>query len=181
MKKKKRTFYFISFFLSLLIIFGSVAIFYHVKYPLKYKKEIYTYAIGNDLSPTLVASLINVESSFNPNAKSNTGAIGLMQIMPTTGEFIAEMLNEDFNSVNLYNPNTNIEYGCRYLRYLKEKFNDEKTMLYADNAGEGNVNLWLKNKTYSKNGVFLNSVPYKATNYYVENIIFGEKYYKSRI
>lgn len=178
---KKRVIYFISFFLSLAVIFGAVGIFYYVKYPIKYNNEIIAYSVENDLDPTLVASLINVESSFKANSKSKTGAIGLMQIMPKTGEFVATMLNEDFNEENLYNPKTNIKYGCRYLKYLKEKFNDEKTMLIAYNAGEGSVNLWLKNKEYSNNGVNLNTIPYKTTSDYVQKIIHGEKYYKSRI
>ena len=178
---KRKIIYFISFFLSLAIIFGAVGIFYNVKYPLKYNKEIIAYSIENDLEPTLVASLINTESSFKKDAKSSTGAIGLMQIMPKTGEFIANMLNEEFKEENLYNPKTNIKYGCRYLRYLKDKFSDEKTMLVAYNAGEGSVNLWLKNNNYSDDGIKLNNLPYKTTNEYVEKIIFGQKYYKSRI
>ena len=181
MKKKKRTFYFISFFLCLGIIFGIVSVFYHVKYPIKYNDQILAYSVENDLDPSLVASLINVESSFNANAKSSSGAIGLMQIMPKTGEFVAEMLNEEYKEENLYNAKTNIKYGCRYLKYLKEKFNDEKTVLYAYNAGEGSVKLWLNNKEYSKDGINLNTVPYKTTSDYVTKILNGQKYYKNRV
>ena len=181
MKKKKKGFYFISFFLSLAIILVAVTIFYHVKYPIKYRAEIIAYSAENNLNPEIVASLINVESSFNKNAKSNSGAIGLMQILPSTGEFIADMLGEKFSEEKLYNPTTNIKYGCRYLRYLKDKFKTDKTMLYAYNAGEGSVNLWLKNSAYSYDGVNLDSVPYKITTDYVSKILSGQKYYQSRI
>ena len=116
MKKKK--FYFISFFLVLTTILIAVVVFYDVKYPVKYNSEILLYSAENDLDPKLVASLINVESSFEANSKSSSGAIGLMQIMPKTGEFVAEMLNEEFSEQKLYEPKTNIKYGCKYLKYL---------------------------------------------------------------
>ena len=178
MKKKK--FYFISFFLCMFIIFGGISLFYIIKYPVRYKAEINVYASQNNLNPSFVASLINVESGFNAKAKSSSGAIGLMQIMPKTGEFVADMLNEKFDEQNLYDPKTNIRYGCRYLKYLNEKFNNEKTALYAYNAGEGSVNLWLKNKTYSKDGVNLINTPYRGTNDYVNKILHEKKYYQIR-
>lgn len=178
---KTKPFYFISFFLIMAIILCSVTVFYYVRYPIKYNAEIIRYSNDNNLDPTLVASLINVESSFNTNAKSSSGAIGLMQIMPQTGNFVAEMFKESFNEQNLYDVKTNIKYGCRYLKYLKDKFNNNKTMLYAYNAGEGSVNLWLKNKDYSNDGVTLHDVPYKVTNEYVEKILAGQKYYQNRI
>ena len=100
MKKKRKLGYFISFFLCLAIIIGVVSVFYHVKYPIKYNNEIIAYSVQNNLDPKMVASLINVESSFKKDAKSKTGAIGLMQIMPKTGEFVASLLKEDFEESN---------------------------------------------------------------------------------
>ena len=85
MKVKKRV-YFISFFLCLTMIFVSVFLFYQIRYPLKYQEAINVYSARYGLDSELVASLINEESSFKVNSKSNKGAVGLMQLLPSTAK-----------------------------------------------------------------------------------------------
>ena len=146
-------------------------------YPLKYKEEILFYSEKYDLSPTLVSSVINTESSFNTYAISNKGAKGLMQLKDTTAEYIANMMGE--NGYELFDHETNIKYGCFYLRYLLNKFNDEKTALASYNAGEGNVRVWLKDPRYSYDGKILHTIPFPETDKYLKKIYKSlEKYQK---
>ena len=109
--------------------------------------------------------IINIESSFNPNAKSDKGAIGLMQITPKTGEYISKMLNVD--EYDLYNPKTNIEFGGYYLKYLINRFQNTETAVCAYNAGEGNVSIWLNNPEFSDDKITLKNIPFTETNEYI--------------
>ena len=152
-------------------------------YPLRYKTEINTAAKLYNVNNALIASVINAESGYRPNVVSKKGAIGLMQILPTTAEWVAGKINMEFTEDTLKDPSSNILIGAYYLRYLLNKFGDTKTALIAYNAGEGNVQGWLGVKEYSANGnegVILTKCPYPATNKYVEKVLNGTKFYKHR-
>ena len=148
-----------------------------VAFPIKYKPLIRTAANEHGVDKTIIASVINAESKFKKDAVSKKGAVGLMQIMPSTGEFIAEMMGID--DYNLLDEQTNIEMGTFYLRYLLDKFVDLKTALMAYNAGEGNVTNWIANGLGSDNK--LEKSPYPATNKYVEKVLNGMNMYKFRV
>lgn len=93
---------------------------------------IYDEAKKNDISPELVAAVVHTESKFVPTARSQAGAVGLMQLVPKTGRWMGAR--------DLTNPAQNIAAGTKYLRYLSDRFNgDEKKVIAAFNAGEGNV------------------------------------------
>ncbi len=182
MKSKKILVYILAFFISLGVIFSSVILYYNVNYPIKYNNLIKQYSYQYSLSPYLVASIINTESSFNSKAVSSSGAIGLMQILPSTGEYIADLLNEeDYQIEKLFNPETNVKYGCFYLNYLNKKFNNESSVLCAYNAGETLVRSWLNDKELSVDGKKLNKIPYKVTESYLNKINKGKKHYINRI
>ncbi len=153
-------------------LFLASALFIHVQkkyiYPVKYSEHVVKYANEFRLNKYTVYAFINVESSFNENAISPKGAIGLMQILPSTATFIAERLN--VSNYNLSNPETNVMFGCFYLRYLENKFNDFRLVICAYNAGETRVREWLKDTRYSKDGITLNHIPYKETKNYVDKI-----------
>ena len=87
--------------------------------------------------------MIEQESKFNADAKSSTGAIGLMQLQPATAEGIALRTGgTKFVLSDLYNPELNVRYGAWYLRHLLDKYGDERTALAAYNAGQENVDRW---------------------------------------
>lgn len=103
-----------------------------------FKKEvpfgqlIYNEAKRNDLDPALVAAMVQQESRFIPTARSHAGAQGLMQLVPRTGRWMG--------AKNLMNPAENVKAGTKYLKYLNERFDgDERKVIAAYNAGEGNV------------------------------------------
>ncbi len=137
-------------------------------YPLKHTDIIINCADQSDLDRALVFSIVNVESSFNENAKSPKGAIGLMQITPDTAEYIAKMKN--VSAYDLYSPQTNVCFGCYYLKYLINKFINVETAIVAYNAGEGNVKAWLRNNDYSKDGITLTHIPFTESRNYLEKI-----------
>ncbi len=88
-------------------------------------------ARNHGVDPLLVHSVIKAESNYNPNAVSNKGAQGLMQLMPATAR--------DLGVKNPMNPKENIEGGVKFLKYLQTQFNDPALALAAYNAGEGAV------------------------------------------
>ena len=150
-------------------------------HPLKYQAEISTYSKEFNLSQDLVASVINTESGFNRNAKSNKGAIGLMQLKLTTANYICEIRGENtIDESELYKPEINIKFGCAYINYLMEKFENIETALAAYNAGETIVRTWLNDGIHSTDKKTLSYIPYEETRNYVEKVNKNIKYY-SRI
>jgi len=142
-----------------------------ISHPLKYQETIIKYANIYDLSPTLIASIINTESSFNTGAVSNKDAIGLMQIKLTTANYLNDLHKRDhIKREDLFDSEINIEYGCMYLKYLMDRFDDQYTAISAYNAGETRVRTWLKDKEYSSDGITLNNIPYKETRNYLIKI-----------
>ena len=161
-------------------IYGYLA-YNHFSYPLKYTESIYNYSMQYNIKPELIASVINAESSFKENSVSKKGAVGLMQLMPSTAQWLAEKLDMDFNNELLANPDYNINLGTYYLEYLFNKFEDTKVVLCAYNAGEGVVKSWLNNKNYSKDARTLENIPYSQTNYYVQKVMSNLDIYSKKL
>lgn len=164
-------------FLGVLIYFVTSVINYIL--PVKYENLIEKYCIKYDLEKELAFSVINVESRFKKDAVSSKGAIGLMQIMPETGIWLAEKMGlKNFNQNMLYEVETNLNIGCYYLSYLLEKFDkDEKLALCSYNAGITNVYKWLDNEDYSKDG-YIHTIPFQETDKYIKKIQIMKKLYK---
>lgn len=113
-------------------------------FPTTYKSEIRKYSSKYNLSMSMVASIIKVESNYNVNAVSKVGAIGLMQLMPTTAVDVANRMGIEFKEDDLFIPSKNIEMGCYYLRYLLDIFGENiDNALSAYNWGLSNVRNWL--------------------------------------
>jgi Transglycosylase SLT domain len=113
---------------------------------------IYSEAKKNDIMPELLAAVVQQESKFVPTARSPRGAIGLMQLMPKTGSWMG--------ASDLTNPAENVRAGAKYLKYLSNRFEgDQKKMIAAYNAGEGNVRRF--------NGI----PPFRETQIYVRGVL----------
>ena len=141
-------------------------------YPLHYADTIKIEADRNGLDPMLVQAVVRVESRFNPSAKSSKGAIGLMQLMPETADWIAEKKGEPLpNTEELFKPAVNIRLGVSYLKDLLQEFDDSiPTALAAYNAGRGNVRRWLDVKVWDGKPETLNNIPFPETRSYLERI-----------
>jgi len=112
-------------------------------YPLHYEQIVRGHARNYELDPALLAAVIYQESKFKANARSSSGAIGLMQLLPATAMGIAVHTGGSrFRVDDLYDPEINIRYGAWYLRHLMQKYGDERTALAAYNAGQDNVDRW---------------------------------------
>jgi len=165
---------FILFFILIVLIF--VFVFYFSKsslYPLKYEELINKYAKVYNLRASLVAALIKEESSFNPNAVSSAGALGLMQILPSTGSWIAEKIKyQGFKTEDLLNPAVNIKFGEWYLRYLLDRYEENLDLaLAAYNSGTRKIDL-LKGKTIREEDLFL------ETSNFIKRVKRSEKIYQ---
>lgn len=164
--------------LGVYILVLSIYAFYSIIYPVKYKDIISAESIKNNLSTPLVASVINVESSYKKEAISPVGAKGLMQILPSTFQYVCELNDIDFDENKMAQPDYNIQIGCLYLKYLFNKFENTQTVLCAYNAGETIVRSWLNNARYSSDGKTLFNIPFEETNNYLNKINKNIKYYK---
>jgi soluble lytic murein transglycosylase len=117
-----------------------------IRYPLRYSEFVRVHARRHGLDPALLAAVIYQESKFRSDAKSSSGAIGLMQLTPETARGIAIRTHGDaFHTQDLYNPEINIRYGSWYLDNLFKKYGSERLVLAAYNAGQGNVDRWRAN------------------------------------
>lgn len=138
-------------------------------HPFSHWEEIDHWASTYSIDPYLVAAVIRTESHFRTRAISSVGAIGLMQIMPATGEWIADNIGVDgFTTGDLYEPKTNIRLGIWYLRYLIDRFGRVDTALAAYNAGPGNVERWQKE----------GGETFPETAEYVRKVVEGERVYR---
>ena len=127
--------------LLLVAITCVVAIFCYDNFPsLKYLEIVERLSKKWEVDVYLVLATIEVESSGNPNAKSSAGAIGLMQLMPDTAQWVSERIG--IEGKDYYDVETNLTLGIAYIAYLDKKF-DRKMAICAYNAGEGVVREWI--------------------------------------
>jgi soluble lytic murein transglycosylase len=117
--------------------------YYRLRYPLAYDSILRGHAENYRLEPELLAAVVYQESKFDPDARSDAGAVGLMQLQPNTARGIALRTGgSKFRLDDLTDPELNVRYGSWYLRHLLDKYDDERLALAAFNAGQGNVDSW---------------------------------------
>jgi soluble lytic murein transglycosylase len=140
-------------------------------YPFPFQEMINTYSKERQLNPLLVTALIRQESRFEPDIKSTAGAVGLMQMLPTTGNWAAEELNvEDYA---LENPEDNVKLGTWFLAQTHQAYNNNSLLAVASyNAGQGNLGKWLKGGKPTDPDEFVESIPFDETKDYVKQV-FG--------
>ncbi len=150
-----------------------------IYFVLDYKDQINIYSRVHRISPSMVSAIVFVESRFNATARSHKGALGLMQIMPSTGEWVAEQMQwEKFSVSDLYVPEKNLAVGIWYLAYLKKNFNHNEYLALASyNAGFRYVSQWLKEGTWDGNKIKIEQIPFPETKKYIMRIIVLRKIY----
>ena len=143
----------------------------HSLYPFHYWDLISNWSRDRKLSPALVIGLMRQESRFEAQIRSRSGAIGLMQIMPDTGSWIAN--KKGVNSYNLDRPEDNINFGTWYLDYTHSRFGDNTMLAIASyNAGPGAIGRWVESRGLGDPDEFVNNIPYDETRDYVSKV-FG--------
>jgi soluble lytic murein transglycosylase len=118
------------------------------EYPLRYPAIVRGHAQQYGIDPALLAAVIYSESRFRPHVRSEQGAIGLMQLLPSTAQGIATRTGGTaFVASDLDDPEINVRYGAWYLRHLRQHYAGRpdamRLALAAYNAGQGNVDGWL--------------------------------------
>ncbi|HEY8464141.1 MAG TPA: lytic transglycosylase domain-containing protein [Bacillota bacterium] len=146
---------------------------------LNYKPQIIAYSKHNGLNPALISAIIFTESRFNASAQSSKGALGLMQVMPATGRWVAGQLQwHRYSHKDLLNPSKNLEVGVWYLAYLKRYFNQNEGLALASyNAGHRYVSQWLADRIWDGDVIKLENIPFPETKNYVLRISFLKKIY----
>ncbi|MFO7942636.1 MAG: lytic transglycosylase domain-containing protein [Bacillota bacterium] len=165
--------------LCLLLIVALFAGFFRL-YPLRYFEEIRPAAARADLDLALVTALIREESRFRADAVSSQGAVGLMQLMPTTAHWVAgEMGLEEFETGELFEPGLNVKLGCWYLAHLIDIFAGEEIVaLAAYNGGTGRVYGWLADETWDGSVENLEDIPTRETREFVRRVIASRRVYR---
>ena len=137
-------------------------------YPQNYYKQVKMFADKYNNVDALMMAIVREESSFNSRAQSNVGAIGLMQLMPSTAHEVGKNTGIDFNTSYLFNPELNIQLGNMYyasLRLMLE--NKDVSAIAAYNGGIGSVKKWRESLNYRDTDEFIEQIPYEETRNYV--------------
>jgi len=172
----KKWLYRLAFLIALLAVFYMLYSPFLARffYPFPYCQEVLYHAERHQVDPYLVAAIIKVESGFEPEAISPRGARGLMQLMPSTAEWVSENTDidkSDFHVDTLYDPNYNISLGTWYLSHLMERFdNNLAQVLAAYNGGQGQVKEWINKGVWDGNGDNLEDIPFRETRQYVRKV-----------
>jgi len=141
-------------------------------YPFAFMDEVQDAANKNDLDPYLILSIIREESRYDTDAKSIAGALGLMQLMPSTAKRYEKHAKVHYtNNSELFNPRINISIGSAYLKILINYFGSLPPAIASYNAGEDAVKEWLKKGNYKSIDEFIEDIPYDETNNYVKKVL----------
>ena len=151
------------------VVFFMVFNFFVLKKDYKYYVEKYSKEYS--LEKEFVYAVIKAESDFQEKAISKSGALGLMQIIPSTAKWIASEFDEEYSKEKMLSAETNIKYGCFYLNYLFSKFSSIDIVICAYNAGETVVRNWLDDS----GNLIEDKIAYQETKMYYKKV---KQYYE---
>ncbi|MEC4986805.1 MAG: transglycosylase SLT domain-containing protein [Oscillatoria sp. PMC 1068.18] len=143
--------------------------YWQALFPFPYNELIIKWSKEREINPLLVTSLIRQESRFEKEITSGAGAVGLMQVLPSTAEDVANRI--DLEEYSLTDPSDNILLGSTYLDFVHEQYNNNSMLAIASyNAGPGNVASWLQQYSFSDTDRFIEQIPFPETKGYVESV-----------
>jgi soluble lytic murein transglycosylase len=144
--------------------------YWYTLFPFPYEQQVIKYSDSRQLNPLLVIGLIRQESGFEAEIASPVGALGLMQVMPDTGKYVANKIK--LKNYSLTNPEDSINIGTFYLNYTHEKYNDNTLFAVASyNAGPSNISSWIKRFSFNDPDEFVEDIPFSETKGYVEAVL----------
>ena len=143
---------------------------------LYYPTSVWKPRDGFKLEKELLHAFMHQESMFNTKAKSKDGAMGLMQVLPSTAKFITKSKDVKRNNSNiLKNPEINLEVGQEYITYLLDLEVVSRNLIFlaaAYNGGPGNLQKWKKETNYLDDSLFfMESIPSRETRWFIEKIL----------
>jgi soluble lytic murein transglycosylase len=154
--------------------------FWRLSYPRPYSTTVQAAAKTFDLDPLLIWSVMRQESVFDAEAMSYVGARGLMQVMPSTQEWIAEQLDEDISPGEAFTPEASIRMGAWFLRFVLDYFDgDVQLALAAYNGGAGSVDSWLNDPLVSDRDDLLRWIGIGETREYLERVSLNYEVYQA--
>lgn len=167
--------------LLLVIVIISFPRWISVFYPQPNRDLVFAAAYEYNVDPYLVFAVMRAESKFETSAQSAKGARGLMQIMPETGQWIAEQQGiKDFEPEQLHDPETNIRFGCWYLSSLNREFDGRVPLIAsAYNAGRGKTRQWVIDQQWDGNAETVDKIPFPETRAYVRNVLANYRAYRA--
>ncbi|MDB6096209.1 MAG: hypothetical protein JWM09_487 [Francisellaceae bacterium] len=145
---------------------------YQLSFPILHSEQIFKAAQLNQIDPAWIFAVTRQESAFMPKAKSHAGAMGLMQIIPSTAKMLARKLNIHLKSLeDVFHIEKNIHFGSHYLKMmLEDNQNNPVLATAAYNAGPNRVKKWMPNFTMAADA-WIETIPYNETRNYVKNVL----------
>jgi soluble lytic murein transglycosylase len=151
------------------------------RFPTLHRDALAAYAKQNEIDETLVYSIIRQESRFNADARSRAGAIGLMQLMPSTAKWVARQIDfKPFKPDMLLEPGTNLQMGTYYLKRVLNDLGHPILATAAYNAGPGRARRW-KDERPLEGAIYTETIPFNETRDYVKKVFTNEWYYRHRL
>lgn len=150
-------------------------------YPLAFQEFILKFSKNFNVPKEVIWSVMRTESHYKVRATSPVGALGLMQVMPYTGQKISQVLgNKNFSPEDLLEPDKNIQIATRYLKRLSDMFENKLPLVAAAyNAGPHRVGSWLQSFGTLEMDEFIDHIPYKQTRNYAKEIVRNYYVYKN--
>ncbi len=142
-------------------------------YPAAFAPHVWQAGWENDVDPLLILSIMRAESLFRHDAVSRVGALGLVQVMPSTGARVAALMNRgDFRVEKLLQPETNIGVGSFYLGKLLDRFEGQFPLAVgAYNGGPHNIGRWLRSKQGIPLEEFIEEIAFDETRKYIQKVV----------
>jgi soluble lytic murein transglycosylase len=155
---------------------------YELRFPLHHGETIRREAAKNAIDPAWVAAEIRAESVFNPKARSGANAMGLMQVLPSTGAATAKSLGLPWGGADsLYDSDTNIMLGTAYLRQMENKYGTPYVAIAAYNAGPAPTARWQSQRPNYDPDFWIETISYKETREYVARVLAFSVIYDWRL
>jgi soluble lytic murein transglycosylase len=152
---------------------------FSLRFQTPYAKEIKAAAQAVGLDQALTFGLIRQESRFWAEAVSSAGALGLMQVMPATGKWIAQQLDvKDYRPSQLTDINVSTGFGAFYLKNaLNNQGNSQVLAAAAYNAGAGRARAWRDDRRVLEGAIYTESIPFNETRDYVKKVLANAVWY----
>ena len=140
-------------------------------FPLDHREQVESIADEYEIDRWLVFAIIRVESGFDERAESRAGARGLMQLMPSTAEWIVEMAGFEIAETDIWQVEANIRLGCWYIDWLRDYYSGDMVAgVAAYNAGISNVNIWIEDGLWDGTLEKLSDIPFAETRRYISYV-----------